>query len=102
MSIRTAVRRHTLPLLIFAGFLSGCTSSVEGKYYNADTGQMVMELKGGKLMMAGGMGAMNADYKVRGDSIVLSDPSGGGAAVSFAIRKDGSIDGGALGILKKK
>jgi hypothetical protein len=105
MSGHPAARRHALPLLIAAGLASGCTpstGSIEGKYYNAQTGQFTLELKGGKVLMPPGMEMMNANYTVRGDSIMLTDPRGGGAVTALVRQKDGSIDAGLLGTLKRK
>ena len=45
---------------------------------------------------------MNANYEVRGDSVVLKDPTGGTEVAVLMRQKDGSLDGGMLGALKKK
>jgi hypothetical protein len=99
--------RHTrripaVPLLL-AALLTGCGGGgVEGKYYN-QAGQFVLELKGGKVNMApGGLTMMNAAYEVRGDSIIIKDPSNGQEAAALVRQKDGSIDAGMMGTLKKK
>jgi hypothetical protein len=99
--------RRTAPVvvgLLAAGLVSACKPSIEGKYYNTQSGQLVLELKGGKLIMAGGMDAMNASYTVKGDSILLMDPQnpGGSPATVLVRAKDGSIDAGMLGTLRKK
>jgi hypothetical protein len=88
--------------LLFAA-LAGCPSSagVEGKYYN-EAGQFVMELDDGKVTMAPGMEAMNATYEVRGDSIVLRDPAGSAELAVLLRQQDGSVNGGMLGVLRKK
>lgn len=102
MSFRTTAGRYALPLAMLTGIASGCTPSLEGKYYNAQTGQFVLELKGGKVLMPPGMEAMNANYAVHGDSILLSDPQGGSPITALIRQKDGSIEAGMLGTLKKK
>ncbi len=96
--------RAFLALPALAALLAACGGGgggVEGKYYN-QTGAFVMELKGGRVTMAPGMEAMNANYEVRGDSVVLKDPSGGTEVAVLLRQKDGSLDGGMLGALKKK
>jgi len=95
--------RSLLVTVSLTAVLAGCGggSGVEGKYYN-QAGVFVMELKGGKVTMAPGMEAMNASYEVRGDSIILKDPGAGTEAAVLVRQKDGSIDGGMLGTLKKK
>ncbi len=103
MSVRSDLRRSALPLLIVACLAAGCTSttSVEGKYYNA-MGVFTLELKGGKLIPPPGMEMLAASYTVHGDSILLTDPKGGSPAVALIVQKDGSIEGGMFGVLKKK
>jgi hypothetical protein len=96
--------RIFLPASSLAVLLVACGGGgggVEGKYYNQN-GAFVMELKGGKVSMAPGMEAMNANYEVRGDSVVLKDPSGGNEVAVLMRQKDGTLDGGMLGALKKK
>ena len=81
---------------------AGCSDPLEGKYYN-EVGHYVMELKNGKVTMAPGMEYMNAVYEVRGDSIILNDPGGGGQINLFLRMEDGSLAAGPfLGVLKKK
>jgi len=102
MSRRT--RRAFVSTLFLTGLLAGCGggSGIEGKYYN-EAGQFTLELKGGKVIMAPGMQMLNANYEVKGDSIVLHDPSGGSDAIAALIRqKDGSLQAGMFGVLKKK
>ena len=95
-------RRIPAAALLLAALLTGCPSGIEGKYYN-QAGVFVMEFKGGKVTMApGGMQMMNATYEVKGDSIILKDPSTGQEAITLVRAKDGSIDAGMMGTLKKK
>jgi hypothetical protein len=97
-------RRTPAAALLLAALLAGCGGGggVEGKYYN-QADQFVLELKGGKVTMApGGMQMMNATYEVRGDSIIIKDPSNGQEAAALVRQKDGSIDAGMMGTLKKK
>lgn len=95
---RVSLLTSSLAVLLIA---CGGGGGVEGKYYN-QAGAFVMELKGGKVTMAPGMEAMNANYEVRGDSVVLKDPAGGSEVAVLMRQKDGSLDGGMLGTLKKK
>lgn len=94
--------RALLPALLLAG-LTTCTpsGSLEGRYYN-EAGQFVMELDDGKVTMAPGMEAMNASYEVKGDSIMLHGPAGASDLAVLLREKDGSINAGMLGVLKKK
>ena len=95
-------RIPALPMLLALGLAAACTRGVEGKYYN-QAGEFVLELKGGKMMMRPEMSAMNANYVVRGDSIVVQDPQNPGGQAAVLLRaKDGTIDFGMLGQLKKK
>lgn len=96
---RVSLLTSSLALLLIA--CGGGGAGVEGKYYN-QAGAFVMELKGGKVSMAPGMEAMNANYEVRGDSVILKDPTGGTEVAVLMRQKDGSLDGGMLGSLKKK
>jgi hypothetical protein len=94
--------RAIVPALLLTAF-TACTpgKSVEGKYYN-EAGNFVMELSGGKVTMAPGMEAMNASYEVKGDSIMLHGPLGASDLAVLVREKDGSINAGMLGVLKKK
>jgi hypothetical protein len=98
-------RTRVVSSLFLTALLAGCGGGgggVEGKYYN-EAGVFTMELKGGKVMMAPGMQMLNANYEVKGDSIVLHDPSGGSDQLAVLVRqKDGSLNAGMLGTLKKK
>ena len=96
---RSALLTSSLAVLLVACTRGG--GGIEGKYYN-QAGAFVMELKGGKVSMAPGMQAMNANYEVRGDSVILKDPTGGTEVAVLMRQKDGSLDGGMLGALKKK
>ena len=99
------LRTRVVASLFLAALLAGCGgggSGVEGKYYN-EAGVFTLELKGGKVSMAPGMQMLNATYVVKGDSIVLHDPSGGSDELAVLVRqKDGSLNAGMLGMLKKK
>ena len=96
------IHRAVLPALLLAG-LPACapSDSLEGKYYN-EVGHFVMELHNGKVTMAPGMEYMNADYEVRGDTILLREPGGTGQIGVLLRLQDGSINAGLLGDLKKK
>jgi hypothetical protein len=95
-------RLPVLPMLLALSLAAACTPGVEGKYYN-QAGEFVLELKGGKMIMRPEMSAMNANYVVRGDSIVLRDPQNPGQdAIALVRDKDGTIEGGMLGQLRKK
>ena len=95
-------RVPALPILLALCLAGACGGGVEGKYYN-QAGEFVLELKGGKVLMRPEMAAMNANYVVRGDSIVLRDPQNPGQdAIALVRDKDGTIEGGMLGQLKKK
>src|ERR1041385_551826 len=59
----------TSSLALFLAACGGGGGGIEGKYYNQN-GAFVMELKGGKVSMAPGMEAMNANYEARGDSAI--------------------------------
>ena len=91
----------TSSLALFLAACGGGGGGIEGKYYNQN-GAFVMELKGGKVSMAPGMEAMNANYEVHGDSVVLKDPSGGSEVAVLMRQKDGTLDGGMLEALKRR
>jgi len=96
------LHRAALPALLLASLMA-CRPSggVEGKYYN-EAGNFVMELDDGKVAMAPGMEQLNATYEVRGDSIVLKDPAGSAELTVLVRQKDGTINAGMLGTLKKR
>ena len=99
-------RRVLRPVMamVTLGILSACGgSSIDGEYYNAQSGEFALELKDGKVLRAQGMEGMNLSYTVRGDSLILDDASTSEPAdLVVAITKDGALDFGPLGSLKRK
>lgn len=54
-----------------------CGSSIDGKYYNAWSGEYAMELKNGKVTWAQGlMEGMKLRYEVKGDSLYIIEEGG--------------------------
>ena len=77
-------------------------SPLDGKYYNSESGVMVMELKRGKVVFAAGQPGRGMTYEVKGDSLVLHHPKGGpGDGVMFGIEKDGTLSFQPMGSLTK-
>jgi hypothetical protein len=77
-------------------------SPLDGKYYNSETGTMVMELKRGKVVFVAGLPGKGMTYEVKGDSLVLHHPKGGpGDGVMFGIEKDGTLSFQPMGSLTK-
>jgi hypothetical protein len=91
----------------FAALLAAttaCSSSgwIEGKWYNSRSGELAMELQGGKVVYAQGQEGRDMTYEVKGDSLVIHDPrSGLGDGLTFGIEKDGTLSLGLLGSLTK-
>ena len=102
MSSRRIDRWSFASLILAAGLTIGCGAGVEGKYYNAQTGEFAMELKGGKVLMAQGMGGIEMTYTVHGDSVILHGPGGADDMLVVMRQRDGSLSAGLLGSLKKK
>ncbi len=101
------VLRAPSRLLILAApmvFSTACTppSPLDGKYYNSESGAMVMELKRGKVVFVAGLPEQGLTYEVKGDSVVLHHPKGGlGDGVMFGIEKDGTLSFQPMGSLTK-
>ena len=102
-------RRSASPVAAFlvmvAAGTSACSSGsgIEGKYYNSNSGEFAMELKGGKVLSMQGQNEQGMTYEVRGDSLVIHAPGGGLAdEMTFGIESDGTLSLGILGSLTKK
>ncbi|MGE0554038.1 MAG: hypothetical protein AB7R55_11465 [Gemmatimonadales bacterium] len=97
-------RRHVAAVLLAATVTAcGGGGGIEGKYYNSKSGEFAMELKAGKAINVQGLEGVTLSYEVKGDSLVLRDPSGGPADVmTLGIESDGSLSFGPLGSLTKR
>ena len=97
-------RGPVVSLALLAGLASACTSSgIEGKYYNARSGEFAMELKGGRVVQGQGMEGMEMTYEVRGDSVILRNLKAGPDEMLVLMReKDGTLSAGILGSLRKR
>jgi hypothetical protein len=104
MPFRPSGLRLAPTLVLIAALTTACTSGgIEGKYYNSQSGQFAMELKGGLVLSMQGQEGRPMTYEVKGDSLVIQDPRGGMAdQMTFGIEKDGTLSLGILGSLTKK
>lgn len=103
MPIRHPGPRAAASLALLAVLATACSSAIEGKYYNSNSGEFAMELKGGKVVSMQGMGGRVMTYEIRGDSLVIRDPQGGRAdQMTFGIERDGTLSLGMLGSLTKR
>ena len=92
-------------LALLAILWSACAekSGIEGKYYNANSGEFALELQGGKVVSMQGQEGRPMTYEVRGDSLVIHDPQGGMAdGMTLGIEKDGTLSLEPLGYLTKE
>lgn len=93
--------RATSLALVTALFLA-CSSGVDGKYYNSETGEFAMELKDGEIHSMQGMPDADLTYEVRGDSLVIHPRDARpGEEFTLSIGKDGTLSAGMLGTLTK-
>jgi len=100
-------RRPAFPLVLAGTLLvltAACTGNdLEGKYYNTQTGEYAMELKGGKVLLPEGSPAADLEYEVRGDSVFLRQPNDPpGESLLLMRQADGILDAGPLGSLQKR
>ena len=102
MSVRSLGNRlvFTSMFALSAGACGG--GSVDGKYYNAASGEFAMELKDGKVVSMQGMDGAAMTYNVKGDSVVIHGPKGGLVdQMALHIEKNGDLSLGILGTLTK-
>lgn len=103
-----SISRHASRLLASAALLTATTScspasGIEGKYFNSRSGELAMELTGGKVVYAQGQEGRALTYEVKGDSLVIHDPQGGlGDGMTFGINQDGTLSLEPLGTLTKR
>ncbi len=104
MSVRILGARAAAPLALAALITTACTpSGVDGKYYNAQTGEFAMELKGGKVLSMQGMDSgASLTYDVKGDSVIIHAAPGSMVDhLALHIEKNGDLNAGILGSLTK-
>jgi hypothetical protein len=98
-------RTSPVPRIAAAALILGtaaCSNSVDGKYYNAASGEFAMELSHGKVLAMQGEAPGRMTYEVRADSLVLHDPQHGLAdQMTFHIERNGDLNLGILGTLTK-
>ena len=100
-SFRLRLVAAALAVVLVGGCAGG--GGIEGEYYNSQSGQFAMELKGGKALRVQGMEDREMTYEVKGDSLILRDPAGGPAEqMTFGIESDGTLSLGIFGSLTKK
>jgi hypothetical protein len=100
--------RHPVRVLVASLLLAGAGAAcsgggIEGKYYNASTGDFAFELKDGQVLNAEGTpGPLPMTYTVRGDSVYLAPPGmPADQAMALAIKPNGILDTEA-GSLRKQ
>lgn len=96
MMVRMRLAAAGLSLLLLA-----CGSSLEGRYYNARTGEFALELKGGKVVEGQGLPSNTLLYEVRGDTLWIVEQPGSSDGLGFKIESNGDLSLGILGTLTK-
>jgi hypothetical protein len=101
-SARGRLRALALALAVSAVAAACGSGAIDGKYYNSQSGEYALELKGGKVTWIQGIGDVDMTYEVKGDSLVITDADGGLVdGMTFGIESDGSLSLGPLGSLTK-
>lgn len=89
--------------LLLAGAVSACggAGGLEGRYYNARTGEFALELRGGKVVEGQGMQPGEMIYEVRGDTVWVVPTPGSSDGLPFIREANGDLSLGILGSLTR-
>ena len=89
-------------LTLLGGLLTGCgNSGLEGRYYNASTGEFALELRsGGKVEMQGAEGE-GLTYEVKADTVFIKGGRGLAEGMYFIRLPNGDLSLEPLGTLTK-
>jgi len=95
-------KAHWAGLTLLAATLAGCGGGgLEGRYYNAATGEFALELRGGKVVEGQGMPPGEMIYEVRGDTVWIVPSPGSTDGLPLIREANGDLSLGILGKLTK-
>lgn len=95
-------KAHAALLTLVTTLLAGCgTGGLEGRYYNARTGEFALELRGGKVVEGQGIPPGEMIYEVRGDTVWIVPSPGSSDGLPLIREANGDLSLGILGTLTK-